>query len=57
MEKQKSSQLMETLKNLQSALEDFEHIPDTAIPEVDEFRQKTRNLLQRLHRQIEDLDL
>jgi uncharacterized protein YoxC len=57
MEKMKSTQLKETLKNLQNALEEFEHIPETATVEIDEFRQKTRDLLNRLNQQIEDLDL
>jgi hypothetical protein len=55
VEKIKSAKLRQTLEDLQTALEEFEDIPDTA--KVDEFRQKTRALLNRLNRQIEDLDL
>ena len=57
MEKIKSARLKEALENLQTALDEFEHIPDTVIPEVDEFRKKTRDLLSRLNQQMEDLEL
>ncbi|HEX4924062.1 MAG TPA: hypothetical protein VFV50_08250 [Bdellovibrionales bacterium] len=57
MEKAKSAKLRETLLNLQTALEEFEEIPDDGISEMDAFRKKTRELLNRLNRQMEDLDL
>ncbi|MEQ1878253.1 MAG: hypothetical protein ABL958_16545 [Bdellovibrionia bacterium] len=55
MEKIKSAKLRQTLEDLQVALEEFEDIPDAA--KVEELRLKTRALLNRLNRQIEDLDL
>lgn len=45
------------MENLQTALEEFEDIPDNASSEISEFRKKTRDLLNRLNQQIEDLDL
>ncbi|MCC6276505.1 MAG: hypothetical protein IT289_01170 [Oligoflexia bacterium] len=50
--------LKETIKDLESALVDFERVQgDQASQDLEQFRQKTRALLNQLSEQIKALEL
>ena len=57
METPKNSHLQSTLDSLTKALADWDQIDDHTQNEAEEFRKKTRDLIEKLKNQIDDLGL